>query len=59
MIELNAYKNMNTASKTYGQYYVRKEAKQVYGLSDLSQHIEFHRKNTPIQNIIVILQSKI
>ena len=45
MIELNAYKNMNTASKTYGQYYVRKEAKQVYGLSDLSQHMSEH--NTP------------
>jgi hypothetical protein len=59
MIELNAYKNLNTASKTYGQWYVRKESKQVYGLSELAQHIDFYRKITPIQNIIVILQSKI
>ena len=45
MIELNAYKNLNTASKTYGQWYVRKESKQVYGLSELAQHMSEH--NTP------------
>ena len=45
MLELNYYQNMNTESKNYGMYYVRKEPKQVMDLTALAEHMAEH--NTP------------
>jgi nucleoid DNA-binding protein len=45
MLEIDLYKNMNTASKTYGQYYGRAASKGVMTLDDLAQHMSEH--NTP------------
>ena len=42
MLELNYYKNMNTESKNYGMYYVRKEPKQVIDLTALAEHMAEH-----------------
>ena len=53
-IQIEEYKNMNTASKTYGQYYGRAVDNTPMTLDELVDHIGFHHIFTPTDCYLLV-----
>ena len=54
---VNARKNMNTASKTYGQYYPEAEPKEPISLKGFARHLSEHGKLATYEMLVLVLQN--
>ena len=54
---VNARKNMNNASKTYGQYYPEAEPKEPISLKGFARHLAEHGKLASYEMLVLVLQN--
>ena len=54
---VNARKNMNTASKTYGQFYPEAEPKEPISLKGFARHLAEHGKLATYEMLVLVLQN--
>ena len=54
---VNARKNMNTASRTYGQYYPEAEPKEPISLKGFARHLSEHGKLATYEMLVLVLQN--
>ena len=54
---VDVYKNRNTASKTYGQYYGRVFARDGLNLKGFAKHLSHHGKLATYEMMVLVLQN--